>query len=143
MLLDDIHCPGDTILYNCAINSNMENLNLKWSVQIPNQKPIMIAYNDTTLKGVVDMPDMNIRATLVEVREGLIQSVLTLVVMSSSMNMTRVDCYIPNLSFDTVTVLINISGERLCHLVACEWVIVVMWQFKQFEPHLKGAGRCF
>lgn len=108
----DIDCPGDTITYNCSIESNTEMLHLTWSVNFPEVLPFEITY-DTTLFldfGEIDYLDMNVTASLIDFRNGYIESIITLTVLNAAMNGTIVECSITDLDNDIVTVLINTSG---------------------------------
>ncbi len=72
--------------------------------------PIDITYNNDGNPGT-DISDMNnISTTLVDFREGYVQSTITLVVLNSSMNGTIVKCSVANLDLEMVTVFINTSG---------------------------------
>ncbi len=110
MKLEEIDCPGDTLSYNCSIESNTENLHLTWSVEFPDQLPIEITYDYDSSMAVDLMDDMDITSTLVDIRDGYIQSVITLVVLNASMNGTTVECRIAQLDYDKVVIPINTSG---------------------------------
>ena len=110
---NDIDCPGDTILYNCSIESNSENIHLTWTIKFPGFVPIEITYNSTSIPGDVDYLDMNISVKLIDfMYQDIIQSTLLLTQLNKiPMNGTEVQCSIaPVLANDTVTVFINTSG---------------------------------
>ena len=114
MTLEAIDCPGDTVSYNCSIESNTEDLHLLWTIEFPDTfgNTIEVIYSDDSLLnlGRVDSLDMNVSTTLVEIREGFIQSFITLTVLNASMNGTIVKCSIADLDSDAVTIIVNTSG---------------------------------
>ena len=113
MKLEAIDCPGDTVSYNCSIESNTEDLHLVWTVEFPDPFEILeMVYTDDPLVhlGDVDLLDMDVSTILVETREGFIHSNITLTVLNASMNGTIVKCSIADLDSDDVTIFINTSG---------------------------------
>ena len=119
-----IHCPGDSISYNCSITSNTENLHLTWTVTFPGLQPIYFTYNSTSPTYETDYLNMNISVTLRGyhatatsefVNEAYIESVLTFTVLKNvTMNETKLECSIADLHNDTALLFINSSGKCLC-----------------------------
>ena len=108
--LEEIDCPGDTLSYNCSIQSNTETLHLTWTVEIPDLPPIGITYDNTTSVGSESLLDMNITTSLVALREGYIQSDITLVILDAYMNGTVLRCSIADLNSDMEKISVNTSG---------------------------------
>ena len=113
MAQDAIDCPGDTITYNCSIDTNTEYLSLTWTVNLPGQTPINVTYEampPLSLGDVNQLLDRSISTSLVELSEGNIQSTITFVVLGSYMNGTTLKCSIASLDSDMDIILINTSG---------------------------------
>ena len=117
----DIHCPGDTISYNCSITSNTDTPHLTWTVTFPGLQPINFTYNSTSPIYEIDYLDMNISVTLTEfvttatvlefVNEAYIESILTFTVLRNvNMNETKLECSIADLHNDTALLFVNSSG---------------------------------
>ncbi len=106
----DIECPGDTVPYNCSIQSNSETLLLLWHVTFPGQMPLTIVYNDTD-----NMTRQNgyVSASLTSyTRDEYIESILTITVQpETSTEHLVLQCSIEDLGNDSSEVLINSSGK--------------------------------
>lgn len=115
----DIDCPGDTVTYNCSIESNTETLHLTWSVKFPVVLPIQITYDTYfgDIFGKIDSLDMNVTASLLDFRDGYIESIITLTVLNADTNGTIVECSITDLDYDMVTVLVNTSGTYVLSII--------------------------
>ena len=115
MILEAIDCPGDTISYNCSIKSNTEDLHLLWTVEFPDTvwSTIEMIYDSLMNLGDVNLLDMDVSTTLLEIKEGFIQSSITLTVLNDSMNGTTVKCSIADLDSVVVTILINTSSKPI------------------------------
>ena len=113
MMFEEIDCPGDTISYNCSIQSNTETLHLSWTVLFPNMDPIEIThYSDSSFDDEeYQLSDVIINTTLVDVREGYIESAITLLVTNSSMNGSILECSISDLDSDEIVITIISSGQ--------------------------------
>ena len=109
MMLEEIDCPGDTIAYNCSIESNTEDLHLTWSVVFPEGLPIEKTYHALS-RDYEEFLDMEVSAMLVDFKEGYIQSSIRLVVTDSSMNGTIVTCGIDDLDVESVVITLNTSS---------------------------------
>ena len=95
----NIHCPGDTIVYNCSLENINGTFDLTWIVSIPGLKPInFIYYYGNPLLSVAsnytsDNNDISINATLRKSRVGYIESTIAFKVPSfTSLNGTLLEC---------------------------------------------------
>ncbi len=64
----DIDCPGDTISYNCSIQSNSETVHLMWSVTLPGSTPLSIIYDNTSVINSMDNLAMGVSTVLTQYR---------------------------------------------------------------------------
>ena len=118
---DDIHCPGDTISYNCSIISNTETPHLIWNITLPGLTPISFTFDSTSTLYDIHHLDMNITVTLTElntftttefINEEHIGSIIVITVLNNvSMNGSNLECSIANLDSDSTLLLVNISGK--------------------------------
>ena len=115
----DIECPGDTIPYNCSIQSNTESPELIWTVTIPGRMPISIRYDNTSNLNIMDDLGLNITSTLtvysseneLNHKNEYLESVIVLTVLKNvSMSETLVNCAIADLKNNTASILVNTSG---------------------------------
>ena len=112
-LRPDIDCPGDTISFNCSIESNSESVELTWEITSPDELvPMSIIYNDTSLLNNRDQLDIYIDATLTKyMRHQSIESLITFTILKNiSINGTELQCSSSDLESAAVKVLVNISG---------------------------------
>lgn len=124
---DRIDCPGDTILYNCSITSNSEDLYLQWEVILPNMHLITTVFDGTALDGIADDLDMNISATLTRyTRDEYIESTLILTLLRGvNMNGTIINC-LSNIVNGTELAQFNTSG--IMPSFVSEYVYSVVWE---------------
>ncbi len=116
MQLPDMNCPGDTLFYNCSIESNTEYLHLIWNVSFPDYDvlPEVITYNDTSTLLSRDDQGYNISTTLTRYGEGHIEATIEITLTDNfTMNGTLilVECSITDLESDSLTYIVNTSGE--------------------------------
>lgn len=114
----EIDCPGDTITFNCSIESNTEDLHLVWTLTFPKMLPFEVLYDGTNLTfDAVDDNEMNVTTSLLnyDILDGYIESVITLTVLDANVSMdgTAVECSIADLDYKNITLLINTSGISL------------------------------
>lgn len=118
----DIDCPGDTISYNCSIQSN-GNVHLTWHVTLPGLMPANITYDNSSEPNIEEIlhPFPFITTVLREYRSGehILLSTLTLTVQNDvPTDGTTLACYIGQLSHDSVIVIVNTSGKNIARLSA-------------------------
>lgn len=116
----EIECPGDTISYNCSIQSNSETLHLTWQVLLPEQSPINIThYKNASIPSDLHNLSGIINSTLTDFSSGqYIESALVLTIVADiTINQTQLSCIIDNIGNDTVHVFVNKSGKK--QLVRC------------------------
>ena len=108
----DSDCPGDTISYNCSINSNSKDLHLTWRVNFPDRAPIQIMYDNSSALNRTDHLDRNISTTLTKyIANEYIESVITLTVLRSvGMRSVRLECSGRDLNNQSEEVNIFASG---------------------------------
>ena len=108
---EDISCPGDSMSFNCSIESNSENIVLEWHVNIHGQIPINITYNRNSSANSVSMLNRYINSSLGQyVEDQYIDSTLGISVLPfESPVMLTIQCSIDQLDNDTKDVLINSS----------------------------------
>ena len=111
----DIECPGDTIPFNCSINSNSETVHLIWSVVLPNGLSINFTHDNTSLVNIPYNLNGFITSTLTQfMSDEYVESTLSMSVIADiKMNQTKLDCIIGNLDDDTVYVDVNMSGNKV------------------------------
>ena len=111
---EDIECPGDTIPFNCSVNSNSETVHLIWRVALPDGTSFNISYDSTSPMNVPYNLNEFISSTLTQFRsDEYIESTLSLTVVAENViNHTRLECISENLQNDTVYVDVNISGNK-------------------------------
>ncbi len=110
----DIDCPGDTLSYNCSVQSNSENVHLTWTITIPNNMPIDITYDSTSMLNESEYFDESITSILTDIRsDEYIESVLTVTLLSNvSLNKSRIECNIADLGNNSILVLVITSGKE-------------------------------
>jgi hypothetical protein len=59
-----IDCPGDTIIYNCSIESNSENVHLRWKITFLGESPVEIMFDSSSTENMV-VNDSQISAILI------------------------------------------------------------------------------
>ena len=129
MSRSDIECPGDTIPYNCSIQSNSETVHLIWRITLPGQAPINSTYDATSSLDTEDSLDASITTILTRFRnEEYIESVLTILVLKNvSLNSTIIECSSGDLDADTQIVFVNTSGMQMhctCKSLAYDILLV-------------------
>ena len=111
----DIHCPGDRILYMCTVFSNSEMLELRWIVTFPGQDTfIMQLYANNTASELVEMLEMNVTVRLIEFNNelGRVVSTIELTVLQDVVvDGTMLECRSDDLASQNVTVSVNTSGD--------------------------------
>ncbi len=108
----DIDCPGDTISYNCSIQSNSETVHLVWSVTLPGSTPLSIMYNSTSMINNMNNLAMGVSTMLTQYRrDEYIESIIVFtVLMGVTFNQSNVRCSIANLDSMSTIVFVNTSG---------------------------------
>ena len=109
----DIECPGDTITYQCTVQSNSETIQLMWTIIFPGQDPIdMIIFTNDSDRNVVNYYPMNLtaRLTLFEIDQNVESELVLTVLQNVSMNGTLLKCSSENLASENATVTVNTSG---------------------------------
>ncbi len=111
----DIDCPGDTLSYNCSIQSNSENVHLTWTITLPDNIPIVITYDSISMLNESNYFDENITTILTDFRsDEYIESVITVTFLGNvSLNESRIECNIADLSSESILVLVVTSGKSL------------------------------
>ncbi len=110
----DIDCPGDTRSYNCSILSNSENVHLTWTITLPDSSmPIVITYDRISMLNENNYFDESITTILTGFRsDEYIESVMTVTLLGNfSLNESRIECNIADLSSDSILVRIVSSGK--------------------------------
>ncbi len=110
----DIDCPGDTLSYNCSVQSNSENVHLTWTITLPNKMTMVITYDSTSRLNESNYLDESISTILTDIRsDEYIESVLTVTLLSNvSLNGSRIECNIANLSSDSILLRVVTSGKN-------------------------------
>ena len=108
----DIDCPGDTLSYNCSIQSNSESVHLTWHVTLPGFGPVNITYDSNSMLNSPSLLTMNTTVYLSNyIADSYIESSsLFKVPKGFSLNGTKLECSINDLDNDTVTLFVNTSG---------------------------------
>ena len=108
----DIECPGDTIPFNCSIQSNSENVLLTWLITLPGEITVNITYDNTSSLMTTDDLGMNISTSLTRfISDEYIESVAVLTVLNNLyINGTEIECQIDMLNSDTAQAFVNKSG---------------------------------
>ena len=109
----DIDCPGDTISYNCSVESNSETVELTWVITLPKEvAPINITYDSTSSLNEIDLLDIYVNATLTEYTHDLyIESLITFTLFEDiNINGTELQCSSSDLDSVIVEVFANITG---------------------------------
>ncbi len=117
----EIDCPGDTLSYNCSIQSNSENVHLTWTITLPDNMPIVITYDSTSILYESNYSDESVTTILTEFRsDEYIESVMTVTLLRNvSVNDSRIECNIADLSSDSILVLVVASGNFQDHYNLC------------------------
>jgi hypothetical protein len=99
--------PGDTIIYNCTIKSNSENLLLIWKITFLGEAPIEIMFDDSSTENMV----VNISDTISAVRIGYISEeyIESVILITSEMRNVIINCG-NNVSSTEESVLYSTSG---------------------------------
>ena len=121
----DIDCPGDTLSYNCSIQSNSENVHLTWTITLPEKMPIIITYDSTSMLNENAYFDESITTILTDFRsDENIESVMIMTLLRNvSLNESRIECSIADLSSDTILVLVITSGKKLLFVEGTSHII--------------------
>ena len=105
----EIDCPGDTLSYNCSIQSNSEMLNLTWKVITPGQRSVNITYDASSELGqVTTLNDFTVTSLTEYTVDESISSILEITVDLSAKTIT-LQCFTPLLQ-STLALAINSSG---------------------------------
>ena len=109
-----IDCPGDTISFNCSIQSNSEAVHLSWRVTLPGLMPTNITYDNSSELNHEHVlhPFQFITTVLTEYgSDEYVKSTLTLEVRSTFLaNLTSLECFIGSLANDSVIIILDSSG---------------------------------
>ena len=109
---NDIDCPGDIIPFNCSIQSNSETVHLVWRVTLPNQSPLNITYDSSSVLHAVNSLNHFINVSLIRFEsDEYVESTLAIVLQSNiSADQTKLECIIHNLGNDSISLSVNSSG---------------------------------
>ena len=110
-LRSEIECPGDTISYNCSIESNSEAVQLTWRVTIPEQMPVNITYSDMT-DSVTNLTSYISTSVTGFQSDQYIHSYLEITVQPNISSQIMLECFIADLGNDTSIVFINASCKN-------------------------------
>ena len=113
----DIHCPGDQILYMCTVFSNSEMLELSWTVTFPEEEAFIIQlYTNDTETRSEDMLEMNVTARLLNYTFsdiGIVVSSIELTLLQDVLvDGIVLECSSEDLASQNVTVFFNTSGKQ-------------------------------
>ncbi len=113
----EIDCPGDALSYNCSIKSNSENVHLTWTITLPDNMPLVITYDSTSILNESNYFDESVTTILTDFRsDEYIESVMTVTLLRNvSVNDSRIECNIADLSSDSILVLVVASGNLQDH----------------------------
>ena len=118
--INEIECPGDTIPYNCSVQSNSENVQLTWRVTLPGMMFINITYDDTSNRNAMDSFGMNIITALNIYENERIESSITFTLLIGLVtNGTVVECMSEGLDSDSVVVIVMQQGADCIHMRFC------------------------
>ena len=108
----DIDCPGDTVTYECRVQSNSEMVQLMWLVTFPGQKAITMFYINDSYVNITSNLGMNISTTLTQytVDESIESKITITVLRNVSMNGTLVECRSEDLGRETEILYVNSLG---------------------------------
>ncbi len=111
----DIDCPGDTISYNCSIQSNSENVHLEWSISPVFPGDFFIMHDNTSMLYKRDNISMGFTSLLTQYRsDEYIESIIIFTVLTNvtlNFNLTALLCATENfLTFRVSRVIFNTSG---------------------------------
>ena len=95
----DIDCPGDTISYNCSIESNTTNLHLTWNIILPDLSSESITYDNDSVVNNLDSLPLSINTLLSKYVSGqYIESIIFfMVIRNGTLNGTKFQCSIQDL----------------------------------------------
>ncbi len=115
----DIDCPGDTISYNCSIQTISEALHLVWSVTLPGSTTLSIMYDNTSILNNLDNLAMGVSTMLTQYRrDEYIESIIVFsVLMGITLNQSDIRCSIANLDSVSTKVFVNTSGIIIIILI--------------------------
>lgn len=118
-----IDCLGDSISFNCSVQTNSEQPELIWTVSLPQlETRLTIRYDHESVINNRDNLGLNITALLTQFRNESVlnhrtihlASTITLKMLEDiSVNGTSLECYTEELDNDAATVLIDYSGTLL------------------------------
>ncbi len=111
MSRSDIDCPGDTISYNCTVQSGSPLLHLKWIVSFFEGETREVLYNNRSTFNNQTVLDFNTQIYLVSSERGYLESVIVFTVATGvTLNGTELECRIDNIDSERDTVSVNKSG---------------------------------
>ena len=112
MVSSDIDCPGDTLTYNCSIESNSETLHLTWNITFPEEIPIDFTFNSTSILFTWYDWDIGVRAVLTGYSDQeYVNSTIIFTLMNNiTLNGTELECSITDLGSETAILYTNTSG---------------------------------
>ena len=112
MISSDIDCPGDTLTYNCSIESNSETLHLTWNITFPEEMPIYFTFNSTSI--LFTRYDWNIGVSAFLTRysdQEYVESIVTFTLLDNvTLNGTKLECRIADLDNEVIAVSLNTLG---------------------------------
>ena len=107
------HCPNDTIQYDCLIHSNTEDLQLTWTIYMPDERILKHTFNSLSFLMNIHYLDSNINTALTLYDNNSIGSELQITKQKNvELNGTIVECGIDDLDVDSVEIFVNTSGIR-------------------------------
>ena len=111
----DIECPGDTLSYQCSIQSNSESVRLNWQIFFPGENSVNITYDNSSMANQLHFLGRGITTVLSRyIADVLVESILMLTVLRDVdiMNGTIIECSSGDLDSLMINVYVNTSGER-------------------------------
>ena len=125
MISSDIDCPGDTLTYNCSIESNSETLHLTWNITFPEEMPIYFTFNSTSILFTWHgWNNIGVSAILTGyIDQEYVNSTIIFTIMNNvTLDGTELECSITDLGNEITILYINTSG--MC--VANHIIIIII-----------------
>ena len=108
----EIDCPGDTISYNCFVQSNSETVHLTWRATLPGVMPANITYDNSSEPNTEYIfHPFSIILTEYRSDEYAASTLLLTVQPTFETNQTFLECFASGLSNDSVVVALKSSGK--------------------------------
>ena len=129
MVSSDIDCPGDTLTYNCSIESNSETLHLTWNITFPEEIPIDFTFNSTSILFTWYDWDIGVSAVLTGyIDQEYVKSTIIFTIMNDViLDGTELECSITDLGNEISILYINTSGMCVAnHIIIIKLIIIVI-----------------